>query len=43
MVAVGFEPTKRYACDLKSHPFDHSGTLPDFPYGMSSIGTFSNW
>ncbi len=28
MVAVGFEPTKHYAQDLKSCPFDRSGTLP---------------
>lgn len=25
MHGVGFEPTKRYAADLKSTPFDHSG------------------
>ena len=25
MHGVGFEPTKRYAADLKSDPFDHSG------------------
>ena len=25
--AVGFEPTKQYASDLKADPFDHSGKL----------------
>ena len=25
MHRVGFEPTKHYASDLKSDPFDHSG------------------
>ena len=30
MVAVGFEPTKHEAVDLKSTPFDHSGTLPSY-------------
>ena len=29
MIAVGFEPTKHFARDLKSLPFDRSGTLPD--------------
>ena len=27
-VTVGFEPTKHFASDLKSDPFDRSGTLP---------------
>ena len=27
MVTVGFEPTKHYASDLKSDPFDRSGIL----------------
>ena len=30
MTAVGFEPTKHYAQELKSCPFDRSGTLSDF-------------
>ena len=25
--AVGFEPTKHFASDLKADPFDHSGKL----------------
>ena len=28
MVTVGFEPTKHIARELKSRPFDRSGTLP---------------
>ena len=32
MVAVGFEPTKHNAGDLKSPPFDRSGTLPNINY-----------
>ena len=27
IVRVGFEPTKHFACDLKSHPFDRSGII----------------
>ena len=27
---VGFEPTKHDAADLKSAPFDRSGTCPDY-------------
>ena len=27
MQEVGFEPTKHYALELKSNPFDHSGIL----------------
>ena len=33
---VGFEPTKHDAVDLKSTPFDRSGTLPGRHYVMSS-------
>ena len=29
MVAVGFEPTKHYANDLKSFPFDQLGNATD--------------
>jgi hypothetical protein len=29
MQEVGFEPTKHYASELKSDPFDHSGTLAE--------------
>ena len=29
MQEVGFEPTKHYALELKSNPFDHSGTLAE--------------
>ncbi len=32
MTVVGFEPTKHDAGDLKSPPFDRSGTLPDFSW-----------
>ena len=28
MIEVGFEPTKHYVVDLKSTPFDRSGTQP---------------
>ena len=31
----GFEPSKRYAADLQSVPFGHSGTPP---YSIGSIG-----
>ena len=29
LIEVGFEPTKHYAVDLKSTPFDRSGTQPN--------------
>ena len=28
----GFEPSKRYAADLQSVPFGHSGTPPDIHF-----------
>ena len=36
MQEVGFEPTKHYALELKSNPFDHSGTLANSARGMGS-------
>ena len=33
VLRVGFEPTKLDALDLKSNPFDHSGTVALFRLG----------
>ena len=35
MHEVGFEPTKLYALDLKSNPFDHSGTRAIYTIHLS--------
>ena len=47
MSAVGFEPTKLNAPDLKTGPFDHSGTLTfcaDRFYGtFSRVRILSYW
>ena len=41
MQRVGFEPTKRYASELKSDPFDHSGIFAIFtpPMGLEPMTT----
>ena len=36
MQGVGFEPTKHYALELESNPFDRSGTLANSAHGMES-------
>ncbi len=40
MVMAGFEPTKHYVSDLKSDPFDRSGTLP---HNILLIKKFIYW
>ena len=42
MVAMGFEPTKHYTIELKSIPFDHSGTLPLYVI-MISLYSYINY